>query len=82
MSEETLLTAARRIVAYIRIDDSTHGGLLSLDTIKAAEMLNEQLTIATKRAERPMVLDTTVIGPARCTIHGAERVDIEPLEKT
>lgn len=81
MSEETLLTAARRTLRFIRIDES-HGGCLSIESLKALETLDKQVTIAAKRAERPMVLDTTVIGAARCTIHGAERVDIEPLEKT
>ena len=31
MSEETLLTAARRVVRFVRVDDVAHGGLLSRD---------------------------------------------------
>jgi hypothetical protein len=42
MSEETLLTAARRVVRFVRIDE-THGGLLSLDTVKAIETLDKQV---------------------------------------
>jgi hypothetical protein len=52
VSEETLETAARRVVRLIRIDDAKHGGLLSLDTIKAAETLNRQLDIAVAREKR------------------------------
>jgi hypothetical protein len=39
MSEETLLTAARRIVRFIRIDDEHDGGLLSQNTIRENETL-------------------------------------------
>jgi hypothetical protein len=37
--EETLLTAAKRIVRFIRVDDEHHGGLLSQDTVVANETL-------------------------------------------
>ena len=37
--EETLFTAARRVVRNIRIDDERHGGLLSRDTINSNEIL-------------------------------------------
>ena len=47
MSEETILTAARRIVRFVRIDDHMHGGLLSRDTIRAADTLDREV----KRAE-------------------------------
>jgi hypothetical protein len=43
MSEETLETAARRIIRFIRIDDAAHGGLLSRDTIRAADTLEQEL---------------------------------------
>jgi hypothetical protein len=43
MSEETLETAARRIIRYVRVDDAAHGGLLSRDTIKAADFLELEL---------------------------------------
>jgi hypothetical protein len=52
MSEETLVSAARRIVRFIRADDSTHGGLLSLDTIRAAETLAMQVEIEERREKR------------------------------
>jgi hypothetical protein len=37
--EETLLTAAKRIVRFIRVDDEHDGGLLSQQTIIANETL-------------------------------------------
>jgi len=52
MGEETLVSAARRIVRFIRADDSTHGGLLSLDTIRAAETLAMQVEIEERREKR------------------------------
>ena len=36
---ETLLTAAKRIVRFIRVDDLAEGGLLSKDTVVANETL-------------------------------------------
>jgi hypothetical protein len=39
MSEETLFTAARRLVRFIRVDDERDGGLLSKETIIANETL-------------------------------------------
>ncbi len=52
MSEETLETAAYRVVRFIRVDDARHGGLLSLDTIKAVETLDYQLQTARARQKR------------------------------
>lgn len=52
MSEETLVTAARRLVRFVRVDTNTHGGLLSLDTIQAAEVLDMQLTLEAKRQKQ------------------------------
>ncbi len=40
--DETIFTAARRVIVSIQIDDN-HGGLLSLDTIKAVQRLEVQL---------------------------------------
>lgn len=40
--DETLLTASRRVVRFYRIDEQ-HGGLPSLDTIKAIETLDKQI---------------------------------------
>ena len=43
MPEETLLTAARRLVRFMRIDE-THGGLVTEDTIKARETLDKMVS--------------------------------------
>jgi bisphosphoglycerate-independent phosphoglycerate mutase (AlkP superfamily) len=43
MSDETLETAARRVVRFVRSDEHAHGGLLSKDTIQAVETLDRQL---------------------------------------
>ena len=48
MSEETIVTAARRLVRFVRIDEEVHGGLLSRDTIRAADTLDREV----KREER------------------------------
>jgi len=50
MAEETLLTASRRLVRFLRIDDA-HGGLLSNETVRAADTLDRQVRLATKAAE-------------------------------
>jgi hypothetical protein len=49
VSEETLISAARRLVRFVRIDASQGGGLLGQDTIQAAEVLDIQLTQEQKR---------------------------------
>ncbi len=51
MSEETLLTAARRVVRFIRIDEAD-GGLLSLESVKAAMTLSRQVDLETARLKR------------------------------
>jgi hypothetical protein len=51
MAEETLLTAARRVVRFVRGDDERHGGLLQQDTIQANETLAVQVSLA-ERAEK------------------------------
>ena len=56
MSAETLLTAARRIVRFVRIDDHREGGLLSLDTIKASETLAMQVEIEEKAWTRESII--------------------------
>ena len=48
MSEETLLSAARRVVRFFRIDEA-HGGLTSRDTLWAMDQLALQVE---KEAER------------------------------
>lgn len=48
MADETLLTAARRIVRFVRIDDA-HGGLLSNDTVRALDTLDKQVRLEDAR---------------------------------
>ena len=52
MSEETLFTAARRVVRFLRGDDHAHGGLLSRDTIQANEILAIQVEREERRTQR------------------------------
>lgn len=47
MAEETLLTAARRVCTYLRIDDE-HGGLITNDSLKALNTLAIQVELALK----------------------------------
>ena len=54
MSEETLSTAAMRVVRFIRVDNERHGGLLSIDTAQAAEMLAAQVALEERRARRAL----------------------------
>jgi hypothetical protein len=42
MAEETLFTAARRVLRCIRIDEA-HGGMLSIETMKAIETLDKEV---------------------------------------
>ncbi|WP_157085449.1 hypothetical protein [Methylobacterium sp. Leaf99] len=56
MADETLLTAARRVVRFIRIDEA-HGGLLSNETVQAVDTLDKQVrsaAAAEEAAEIPM----------------------------
>lgn len=48
MSEETLLSAARRVARYFRIDQE-HGGLVSVETIQAVEILDIQVNREVRR---------------------------------
>lgn len=43
MSEETLETAARRIIRFVRVDENSGGGLLSIETLKALATLDYEL---------------------------------------
>ena len=64
MSAETLLTAARRVVRFVRGDDAAHGGLLSLDTIRAAETLDRQVHKATEAIKQVGEFRITEDGPS------------------
>lgn len=48
--QETLLHAAERLLRFIRIDDN-HGGLLSVETVKACVPL-EQAIVREKRKHK------------------------------
>lgn len=48
MAEETLLTAARRLIRNVRVDDAAHGGLMSRETVVAADLLEKQALLAEK----------------------------------
>lgn len=50
MSEETLLSAARRLARFCRIDER-HGGLMSIETLKALHTLDIQIQKADARAK-------------------------------
>lgn len=41
--EETLLTAARRVVRFFNIDNTLGGGLISVDTSTAVETLDKMV---------------------------------------
>lgn len=43
LSEDSLFTAARRLVRNVRVDDASGGGLLSVETIKANEIVARHL---------------------------------------
>lgn len=43
MSEETLHTAARRVMRNLRIDETKGGGMLSIDTLHSMATLDIQI---------------------------------------
>lgn len=43
MADETLLTAARRVVRFFNIDNTSGGGLISIDTTTAVETLDKMV---------------------------------------
>ncbi|CAD5276857.1 conserved hypothetical protein [Bosea sp. 62] len=51
MSEETLLSAARRALRFFRIDEA-HGGLTSQDTLIAMDTLALQVEKESEREKR------------------------------
>jgi hypothetical protein len=52
LSADSLFTAARRIVRFIRIDDQAHGGLLSQQTVAANELLSKHVDAEERRLKR------------------------------
>ena len=49
MTAETLLSAARRVVRFTKIDETRGGGLISIETVKAVQLLDEQVRIESAR---------------------------------
>ena len=56
MSEETLLTASRRVVRFFNIDEA-HGGFTTTETVHAVETLRRQIEFATRRNESSNLLN-------------------------
>jgi len=56
---ETLLTAAKRVIRFIRVDDQHDGGLLSRQTIVANETLAREVDREEKRVAREEMEGTT-----------------------
>lgn len=50
MSDETLLTAARRMVRFLNID-LEHGGLISIETQQALDTLDREVRREAKREQ-------------------------------
>lgn len=63
--EETLYTAARRVLRNIRSDDSAHGGLISIDTLRSAETLAKQLDIHHAKTQPTPVIPVHKAPPDR-----------------
>lgn len=64
MAAETLLTAARRVVRFMRID-LNKGGIVAIETQKAIETLDKMVlaeTEAEKRREESLALATAGAG--------------------
>ena len=51
------------MVRFVRGDDAAHGGLLSLDTIRAAETLDHQVRKATQAIKQAGEFRITEDGP-------------------
>ena len=49
MSDESLLTAARRVVRFVDINAIKDGGLITNETLHAVETLRQQVQIETDR---------------------------------
>lgn len=58
MSEETLLSAARRALRFFRIDEA-HGGLTSQETLIAMDTLSLQVEKESEREKRAVTIDQT-----------------------
>lgn len=52
MAEETVLTAARRVVRFFNIDNQLGGGLISIDTTQAIETLDRMIRLEDARMKQ------------------------------
>lgn len=66
MSAETLLSAARRVARCCRIDEA-HGGLMSIETLKALSILDIQLERARQEVLAELAAATEAL--ARTGMH-------------
>lgn len=60
MSEETLHTAARRVMRNLRIDETKGGGMLSIDTLHSMSILDIQ--IEKENARQKLIRDREADG--------------------
>lgn len=63
MAEETLLSAARRVARYFHIDQA-HGGLVSVETIQAVEILDIQIERETRAKAKAEAVPAAAEGGA------------------
>ena len=52
MSEETFLHSAKRVCRFIRINDTYDGGLVTIQTIEAVQILERQIETEEKRLKK------------------------------
>lgn len=52
LEEDNLLTAARRIVRFIMVDDQSGGGLLSKETLIACNTLARHVEMETRKTKK------------------------------
>jgi hypothetical protein len=52
MADETLLSAARRVVRFFNIDNTSGGGLISIETEKAIGTLDIEISKANRKLEK------------------------------
>jgi len=55
MSEETLLTASRRVVRFFKIDEA-HGGFTTPHTVHAVDTLRRQIELSSARGQKSDLL--------------------------
>lgn len=50
---ETLIHAAERVLRFLKIDEGQGGGLLSIETIKAADLMRQAIAREKAMAAKP-----------------------------